>query len=72
MRIVTIVQALEIQRDRDDLRSYAEERQKELFRELLKDQTKREWKAGQMFEALFKDWKDSGLTFYQWVNDLKP
>lgn len=70
--IVKQVQVLEIQRGNDNLRDYPEERQKELFLELLKDQTKCEWKRDNVFEATFKDWKDSGLTFNQWVNELKP
>jgi len=70
--VVTTVQVLEIKREHSDLREYEEERQKELFQELLKNQTKHEWKRDEVFEATFKDWKDSGLTFYQWVNDLKP
>jgi hypothetical protein len=72
MRIVTIVQVLEIQRDGADLRTYEEDRQKQLFQELLKDQTKCEWKRDLTFDVAFKDWKDSGLTFNQWVNDVKP
>lgn len=70
--IVTVVQVLEIQRDRDNLRAYEEERQKELFRELLKDQTKCDWMKGEYFEVTFKDWKDSDLTFNQWLNEIKP
>jgi len=65
-RIVTTVQVLEIQRDRADLRSYEEERQKQLFQELLKNKTKSEWKRDDIFEKVFRDWKDSGLTFNQW------
>lgn len=72
MRIVTHVQVYEIQKGRDDLRTYEDERQKQLFQLVLKEQTKHEWKREAMFEALFKDWKDSGLSFFQWMNDLKP
>jgi len=71
-RIVTIVQVLEIQRGSTDLRSYEEDRQQQLFLELLNNQTKYEWKRDLTFDVCFKDWKDSGLTFNQWVNDVKP
>lgn len=70
--IVKTVQVLEVQRGNSDLRSYEEERQKQLFLALLKEQTKREWKRERIFETLFKDWKDSGLTFNQWLNEIKP
>lgn len=69
--ITTIVQVLEIQREQADLRSYEEKRQKELFLELLNNQTKCVWKRNEVFEATFKDWKTSGLTFYKWVNGLE-
>jgi hypothetical protein len=67
MHIVTWVQLFEIQSGRDDLRQYKEERQKKLFQELLKNKTGAEWKRDDVFEATFKDWKDSGLSFNQWV-----
>lgn len=69
--IVTQVQVLEVQREQTDLRSYEEEHQKELFLELLKDQTRKLWKRDLTFDVAFKDWKDSGLTFNQWVNDVQ-
>ena len=65
--IGTTVQVLEIKRGRADLRSYEEERQKQLFQDLLKDQAKSEWKRDDLFEKVFKDWEDSGLTFNQWA-----
>lgn len=70
--ITTTVQALEIQREQADLRSYEEEHQKELFLELLNNQTKCVWKRNEVFETTFKDWQTSGLSFYKWVNGLEP
>jgi hypothetical protein len=68
-KMITIhVQTRQISQGAEDLRSFEEPHQKELFRELLKKKAGGEWTVEKIFEATFQDWKGSGLTFEKWFN----
>lgn len=62
------VQTRQIRQGAEDLRSFEEPHQKELFKELLKQTCGGEWTYEKVFEATFQDWKTSGLTFEKWVH----
>jgi len=68
--IVKHVQIKTIRRGEQDLRRYEEPRQRELFLELAKIDIDPKIKK-EPCDELFKSWKDSGLTFNEWLNPVR-